>query len=267
MEQSIDVFVGAKKYEFGMGAWSKLLAPLFIEFIGGVEEGDRVLDVGCGTGSLALAIAETTKAAKIAGVDPSTGFIEYARKKTSDPRVRFDTGDAQRLPYENGSFDKCLASLIITFVPDAPRAASEMRRVTQSGGIVATCMWDSRGGGMEVFETFWSAALALDPEVGKNSSRRRPYTTEGELSDLWRGVELERVETDALTIPLRFNSFDALWAYHAKGEGPSSNYTRSLALDHQRTLENRLRKDILGDRPDGAFSLQAKAWAVRGIVP
>jgi hypothetical protein len=48
MVQSIDVFAAADRYEFGMGAWSKVLAPLFIDFAGGIREGDQVLDVGCG---------------------------------------------------------------------------------------------------------------------------------------------------------------------------------------------------------------------------
>jgi predicted RNA methylase len=46
----------ANKYQAGMGGWSKTLAPLFIEFIGDIREGDRVLDVGCGTGSLSIAV-------------------------------------------------------------------------------------------------------------------------------------------------------------------------------------------------------------------
>ncbi len=266
MAQSFDVFSGGDKYDFGMGAWSRDLARLFINFIGGIKEGDHVLDVGCGTGALALTIAQTNKAAKIVGIDPSTGFIEYARTKQSDPRITFDFGDAQQLPYENASFDKSLASLIITFVPDAPKAAAEMRRVTKPRGIVATCMWDSQGG-MELFDTFWSAAVALDPEVANHSNRRRPYTTAEELSDLWRRTGLDQIETGALTIPLNFKSFDDVWAYCTEAEGPPAHYTRSLPPHRQKALEARLREDILGGRPDGPFTLQAKAWAVKGQAP
>ncbi len=265
MAQSIDVFAAADKYEFGMGAWSKVLASFFIDFIGGLDHGDRVLDVGCGTGSLAWTIAQTTKAAKIVGIDPSKSFIEYARTRQSDPRVTFDIGDAQQLPYENGSFDKCLSSLIITFVSDAPKAVAEMRRVTKSCGIVSTCYWDSQGE-MELFDTFWKAAVTLDPEIKKLSSRQRPYTTERELVDLWQNAGLKQIETDGLTVPLKFKSFGAIWTYHKEAEGPSCNYTRSLPPDRQRALEERLRKDILGNRPDGPITLQAKAWAVKGQV-
>ena len=266
MVQSIDVFAAADRYEFGMGAWSKVLAPLFIDFAGGIREADKVLDVGCGTGALTWTIAQTTQVASIVGIDPSNGFIEYARTRQADPRVSFDVGDAQQLPYENGTFDKCLASLIMSFVPNASQAAAEMRRVAKPGGVVATCYWDSQGG-MELFETFWSAAVALDPKISEQSSRQRRYGTADSLADLWRGAGLQQVVTGGLAIPLHFKSFDAIWAYHTKAEGPSANYTRSLPPDRQQILGERLRENILGSRADGPITLQAKAWAVRGIVP
>lgn len=72
---------------------------LFTDFVG-VESGDRVLDVGCGTGSLALSIAANSRVAKIVGIDFSAGFIEYARFQSADARLEFQvpTGGA------NGSF-------------------------------------------------------------------------------------------------------------------------------------------------------------------
>jgi SAM-dependent methyltransferase len=101
----------ADKYQAGMGSWSKTLAPLFIEFIDGVKEGDRVLDVGCGTGSLTFTIADTTKASTVVGIDPSVGYVEYARAQNSHPHVAFEIGDAQNLLYDDGYFDCCASSL------------------------------------------------------------------------------------------------------------------------------------------------------------
>jgi SAM-dependent methyltransferase len=156
----------ADKYQAGMGSWSKTLAPLFVEFIGVIKEGDRVLDVGCGTGSLTFTIADTTKAATVVGIDPSTGYIEYARSHNKHSHVTFEIGDAQKLPYDNGSFDCCVSSLMIQFVSDAHTAAREMMRVTKKGGSVATCVWDNSGG-MELSERFWDAAVAVDPELNE----------------------------------------------------------------------------------------------------
>jgi ubiquinone/menaquinone biosynthesis C-methylase UbiE len=113
-------------YEAEMGRWSRQLAPLFVEFVG-VRDGDRVVDVGCGTGSLSATLARVTRASKIIGIDPSKSFIEYARTQIVDPRVTFEVGDALSLPYSDDSFDRALGLLVINFIPDAPKAVNEMR--------------------------------------------------------------------------------------------------------------------------------------------
>lgn len=102
------MFEVAEAYEEMMGQWSRLLAPLFVGFVG-VRDGDVVLDVGCGTGSLSATLARVTAASQIVGIDPSQGFIEYARTQIADPRVTFEVGDAQNLPYADDSFDRCMA--------------------------------------------------------------------------------------------------------------------------------------------------------------
>ena len=81
-----------------MGRWSRQLAPLFVEFAR-VRDGEKVLDVGCGTGSLSATLARVSKVSKIVGIDPAKGFVEFARTQIADPRVTFDVGDAQNLPY------------------------------------------------------------------------------------------------------------------------------------------------------------------------
>ena len=121
------MFEVAEAYEVMMGRWSRQLAPLFVEFVG-VRDGEKVLDIGCGTASLSATLARVTGASKIVGIDPSNAFIEYARTQITDPRVTFEVGDAQALPYPDESFDRCMALLAVDFIPDAPKAAKEMRR-------------------------------------------------------------------------------------------------------------------------------------------
>src|SRR3954467_8929452 len=101
------MFEVAEGYEGTMGRWSRQLSPLFVEFVG-VQDGEKLLDLGCGTGALSATLARVTAASKIVGIDPSKGFLEYARKHITDPRVTFDSGNAQELPYSTGSFDRCL---------------------------------------------------------------------------------------------------------------------------------------------------------------
>src|SRR5215475_6688541 len=185
----------ADKYQAGMGGWSKTLAPLFIEFIGSIKEGDWVLDVGCGTGSLSFTIAGTTKASTVIGIDPSVGYLEYARGHNTYSHVSFEIGDAQKLPYDNGSFDCCVSSLMIQFVSDAHTAASEMGRVTKKRGTVATCVWDNSGG-MELAERFWDAAIAVDSGAKRTGDRR--HGSPSALSDLWTATGFANVEKQGL---------------------------------------------------------------------
>ena len=254
----------ADKYQAGMGSWSKTLAPLFIEFVDGIKEGDRVLDVGCGTGSLTFTIADTTKASTVVGIDPSVGYLEYARAQNSHPHVAFEIGDAQKLPYDNGSFDCCVSSLMIQFVSDVHTAAREMRRITKKGRSVATCAWDNSGG-IELSERFWDAAVAVDP--GAKRPRDKRYGSASALSELWTATGFANVETRALVISMEFSSFDDFWSRLSNSQGRPKLYISSLSEDRRQVLKERLRTDILDNGPDGSIKLRAKAWAVRGVVP
>ena len=258
------MFEVAEAYEVMMGRWSRQLAPLFVEFVG-VRDGDTVLDAGCGTGSLSATLVRVTGASKIVGIDPSKGFIEYARTLVTDPRVTFELGDAQDLPYTDGSFDRCMALLIVNFVPDAPKAANEMRRVTKSGGVVATTMWEGSRA-HELTGCFWNAAVAIDPTAKRPAERRGSYGSAEALSDLLKGAGLTDIEVTDLTMPCQFSSFDDYWLPLTEGVGPSGAYLARLSEDDRAALRERLRQDLLGNRADGPFTLQAKAWAVKGIA-
>lgn len=259
------MFEVAEAYEACMGRWSRQLAPLFVEFVG-VQEGEKVLDVGCGTGSLSATLARVTGASKIVGIDPSKGFVEYARANVTDRRVSFDVGDAQELPYSDGSFDRCLALLIVNFIPDAPKAAREMRRITKSGGVVATTMWENSRAN-ELTESLWAAAIPIDPAAKQIADKREFYGSAARLSDLWKSAGLTDVEVSALSLPCQFSSFDDYWLRLPKAQGPSGGYLKGLSAVHRDALRERLRQNLIGTRPDGPFTLQAKAWAVRGVVP
>ncbi|MGH2397841.1 MAG: class I SAM-dependent methyltransferase, partial [bacterium] len=172
----------------------------------------------------------------------------------------------QALPYPDASFDKSLALLVMNFIPDARKAASEMRRVTKPGGVVAAAVWDY-GDGMTMLRTFWDAAVALDPSAETRHERRMPYCRKGELVALWTGSGLRQTEETSLVIPLDYESFEDYWQPFLTGQGPSGAYATSLPPERQRALRERLRRELLGEKPDMSFTLQARAWAVRGIAP
>lgn len=255
------MFADPRAYQDLMGRWSARLAPLFVRFAQ-VADGGRVLDVGCGTGSLAKTLVATTRRSAIVGIDPVSPFVEYARAQVTDPRASFEVGDATALPYPPASFDYALAMLVLHFVPESETAAAEMRRVTRAGGTVAACTWDRAD--MELSATFWDEAALLDPAA--DAKRHQRLNRAGQLAALWRTAGLHGVEEAALEISMDFASFDDYWRPLQKGVGPQGVYVAALTPEHQDALRSALAHRFRPRGAPGPFSLRAKALAVRGVA-
>ena len=264
-EAETKMFSVSAGYERFMGRWSRLLAPAYIAFAG-VKDSDRVLDVGTGTGALASALEAATTSSEIVGIDPSAGFINYAKKNVKSGRASFEVGDAQALRFADESFDQTMALLVMNFVPDHNKAIVEMRRVTRPQGVVSACVWDYNAG-MEMLRFFWDEVVALEPVMAPKDERNMKLSREGQLGELWKKAGLVNVQEKPLVIEQAYTSFDDYWGPFLKGAGPGGAYVVSLSDERRRQLETRMRKRLLGNRDDGAFVLKAQAWCVRGEVP
>ena len=77
---------------------------------------------------------------------------------------------------------------------------------------------------------------------------------------------LQDVIEEGLTIETRFSSFDDFWTPFLENQGPAGAYAASLAATEREALRLRLRRRLLGDGPDRAIVMHARAWAVRGIL-
>ena len=259
-------FTNADAYERMMGRWSARLALLFIAFarVGG---SGRLLDVGCGTGSLVHALAGLPGGSEIVGIDAAQSFIDHCRQRFADSRYSFDCGNAMALPYPDDAFDDALSLLVFMFIPQPEKAASEMRRVTRPGGTVAACTWDSGGGGHEMSAVFWQEARRVDPAAEAQADKGLQCNSKGALAALWRETGLEEVTEVALEMRTDFSCFDDYWLPYTAGVGSPGIYVRNLSPEGRGALREALRTRVLGDRPDGPFSFGARAWAVRGTVP
>jgi SAM-dependent methyltransferase len=199
-------------------------------------------------------------------VDASAEFVQYARRRVPDARVRFTVADARALPVPDASVDAAVSGLALNFVPRVEVAAAELARVTRAGGVVAAYVWDYAEG-MQLIRRFWDVAAALDPRaVELDEARRFPLCRPEALESLLRGAGLSDVACRAIDVPTRFRDFDDLWSPFLGGQGPAPGYVLSLDADRRAALRERLRV-ALPAGPDGAIDLVARAWAVRGTRP
>jgi SAM-dependent methyltransferase len=258
-----DLWALGEPYERYVGRWSRLVAP---ELLGWLDApaGLDWLDVGCGTGVLAGAVAARCAPRRVVGIDPAAGFLELARERLGAAGVELRQADARALPFEDGSFDRVVSGLVLNFVPDQPAAVAEMARVARPGGWVALYVWDY-GGGMQLMRRFWDAAAALDPRGAElDEANRFPACRPEALRGLLEaGGALAAVETRAIDVPTVFRDFDDFWSPFLGGQGPAPGYCVSLSDAARAALRERLRASLPA-RPDGSIHLTARAWAVRG---
>jgi SAM-dependent methyltransferase len=255
-------FRNPEAYEIAMGRWSRRLAPLLIEF-GGLSDGDRVLDVGCGTGSLTFTVPQIAKVASVTGIDLTEAYVEFVRSRNTNPHITFRAADARSLPFEDNSFDRAFSMLVLQFIPDADRAVSEMRRVVQPGGTVTAAVWDAYGGTPHM-RMVWDIAAVLDPSIERYSFR--PLSQPSEMANLWRDIGLVDVEQTSLLIRMEFSRFDDYWL-PLTSEGPLVKFISGLSASARAALTEHVPGAYLANLPDGPRSFACVAWACRGTVP
>lgn len=104
-----------------------------------LADGHRVLEIGCGTGNLAIRAKKTHPAVSVVGSDPDPLALSRAQRKTVQLNgIRFERGYAQRLPYADGEFDRVLSSMMLHHLDDDAKsaAAAEVFRVLRPSGRV-----------------------------------------------------------------------------------------------------------------------------------
>jgi SAM-dependent methyltransferase len=198
------------------------------------------VDVRCGTGALIQTIVDHASPRSVRGVDPSSGFIEYAKARITGGRVNFEVGDTQSLPIDSASADASVAGLVLNFVLEPLRAVMEMARVTRPGGVIAAYVWDYAGK-MELMRYFWDVAVALDPTACElDEGRRFPICQPKPLSALFAEAGLHDVEVRSIDIPTDFRDFDDYWSPFLGSQGPAPGYATSLGEARRGALRDRL---------------------------
>ena len=253
-------------YEAYVGRWSRPLAEAFLVWFA-VPTAGRWLDVGCGTGALTEAILAATDPITVVGIDPSPDFLGAAQSHISDPRARFEIGDARALPVASDSYDAVVAGLVLNFVPDPAPAVAEMVRAVRPGGVVGAYVWDFRGE-MQGAQYFWNAVTATDADAASLDPRPHFHTCEPEpMADLFRAAGLDDVAVSAIDLPMAFRDLDDFWLPHTMaGAAAAQRYVSGLGDDRKAALREQLRA-TLPFAADGSLHVIDRACAVRGTKP
>jgi LmbE family N-acetylglucosaminyl deacetylase/SAM-dependent methyltransferase len=167
-----------------------------------LRPGQRLLDVGCGLGTAALALAvDLGDDGEVVGIDGSEAMLVEARTRAADARcsVRFTVGDACALDEPDAGFDVVRSERMLQWVPDPDRAVAEMARVVRPGGLV--CLADSD----------WAT---LDLDIGTADLARRVRETFGvdRARQTTVGGRLSAVATAAGLVPVAETSATHVWS-------------------------------------------------------
>jgi len=248
-----------ESYDRFMGRYAARLAPTFAD-AAGVGAGMRVLDVGCGPGALTVELAGRVGEDNVAAIDPAPQFVAACRARVPGADVR--EGVAESLPWDAGTFDAAMCSLVVAWMDDADQGIGEMARVTKPGGTVAAAMWDIAGGGLPMLSHFWRAAREIDPSIADDPPRAG--VREGDLVERFGRAGLQGVTGGTLETSVDYADFDDYWEPFTGGGGPASGAFYDALDDAGKAT---LRDTVRASLPEAPFTLPARAWLALGTVP
>lgn len=199
--------------------------------------GERVVDVGCGSGNAALLAA--TQGVDVVGVDPAPRLLEVARERAAAQGLRatFVQGEAAALPLDDASADVLLSVFAVIFASDAAAAAAEMARVTAPGGRIVLSAWLPQGA---IFDSVGVFQEAVAKALGRPAEPPRfawhdQEALEGMLGPLGFAVEVDEER-------LAFSASSAREYLETQGQ------THPLAIAGRTVLESRGEGEAISER-------------------
>ena len=188
-----------------------------------VRAGQRVLDVACGQGNVAMAAARRFGVAT--GVDYAVNLLEQGRERAAAEHldVTFLEGDAEKLPVPDASFDLVASTVGVMFAPDHQRTADELVRVTAPGGKIALANWTPSG---MIGQMFRVVAKWAPPPAGVKPGTL--WGTPGHLAELF-GDRVEWISSTVQHYTFRYHSPEHFSQWFRQFYGPITRLAGTLS--------------------------------------
>lgn len=199
------------------GPWSRALVDL-----ADPKPGERLLDVGCGTGAAARYAAELLGGKNaVAAIDLNAGMIAHARTLDTQGAVDWHEGDIMALPFDDAAFQKVVGNQVLQFLPDRPGALAEIRRVMAGDGRAVFGVYCR----LELCPAHCAVARALESHDVDPAGIQNPYSFGDPvvLGDVLADAGFRDVSVVRRTMEARFASPKAFVEALAAG-GPSARH-------------------------------------------
>jgi SAM-dependent methyltransferase len=202
--------------------WEPVLAPTALHLLADLPpawadgSGPRILDLGTGAGLLAIEATRRWPAARVTGLDASTGMLGIAEREADDRlgphdrhRLEFVAGDAGRLPFDAGTFDLVVSSFVLQLVADRSAVVAQVWRVLRQGGCFASVTWMAADAddGFAPDEAFEDALDDIDfgDEAEPEEERSGDYLTADEAATELRDAGFTDVRAEAIELIHRYD--------------------------------------------------------------
>jgi SAM-dependent methyltransferase len=194
-----------------------------------IGQGDRVLDVACGTGVLTRAAAQVVgPSGSVTGLDPNPGMLAVARRLA--PALSWRAGSAEALPFDDHAFDVVVSQFGLMFFADRELALAEMWRVLRPGGRLAIAVWAS----LADTPAYAAEVALLERQAGPAAAAalRAPFVLgeAGQLAPLFARAGIRDARVETVVGGARFPSTRALVETDLRGWLPLMGVTLAEAV-------------------------------------
>jgi ubiquinone/menaquinone biosynthesis C-methylase UbiE len=240
-----------------------MFAPWAPVLIGtaGIQPGERVIDIACGTGVVArLASEHVGDDGRAVGLDINAAMLAVARSQSGDAPIEWLEANAQAVPLPDASFDVVLCQHGLQQFPDPSAALREMRRLLADGGRLALCVWSPIEGspGMAALV----AALERHVNVAAANNRRAPFALSdaNRVRGLVESAGFSAIEVRTVAQPARFPTPEALVAAQLAATPLST--LGAISDESVKAIEDDVRAALGAYLHDGTFAVPMEAHVV-----